>query len=46
MLILVDSSSSHNFVSQSFLYQTGIPTKGAMPLQVRVVNGDIMQFDK
>jgi hypothetical protein len=46
MLILVDSDSSHSFVSQSFLDQTGILTRVAIPLQVRVANGEVMQPDK
>jgi hypothetical protein len=46
MLILVDFGSSHSFVSQSFMDQTGIVTRAAVPLQVRVVNGEVLKSDK
>jgi hypothetical protein len=46
MLILVDFGSSHSFVNQSFLDQTGIVTRAAVPLQVRVVNGEVLKSDK
>jgi hypothetical protein len=40
MLILVDSDSSHSFVSQSFVAHTGIQAAPAKPIQVRVANGE------
>jgi hypothetical protein len=46
MLILIDLGSSHNFVSQSFLDQIGMVTRAAVPLQVRVANGEVMKSDK
>jgi hypothetical protein len=42
MLILIDSGSSHNFVSQSFLDQIGMVTWAAVLLQVRVANGSLI----
>jgi hypothetical protein len=39
MLILVDSGSSHSFVSRSFVQHTNIQAEEARPLQVRVANG-------
>jgi hypothetical protein len=42
MLILVDSGSSHSFVSHSFLQQTSITTEPTSSIQVRVANGDIL----
>jgi hypothetical protein len=46
MLILVDSGSSHSFVSSSFLVAVGIIPVSAKPKQVRVANGDILISDK
>jgi hypothetical protein len=46
MLILVDSGSSHSFVSQSFLLSTGIQSCVAVPLKVRVTNGDTSVSDQ
>jgi hypothetical protein len=46
MLILVDSGSSHNFVSKEFLHQTGIQTSTATPLQVKVANGELLGSDR
>jgi hypothetical protein len=43
MLILVDSGSSHNFVSQTFLQQAGVPSQAAAPMIVRVANGQTLQ---
>jgi hypothetical protein len=46
MLILVNSGSSHSFVSSSFLAVVGIIPVSAKPKQVRVANGDILISDK
>jgi predicted aspartyl protease len=46
MLILVDSGSSHNFVSKEFLHQTGIQTSATTPLQVKVANGELLGSDR
>lgn len=45
MLILVDSGSSHNFVSKSFLQLTGVTATKAQPMMVKVANGDNMITD-
>jgi hypothetical protein len=45
MLILVDSGSSHSFVSYSFLQQVGITAKPTSAIQVRVANGDTLMSD-
>jgi hypothetical protein len=42
MLILVDSGSSHNFVSSAFLLQTGISSQPVAPMHVRVANGEVL----
>ena len=39
MLILIDSGSSHSFVSQAFVQQFKIPTVSMAPQQVRLANG-------
>lgn len=43
MLILVDSGSSHNFLSASMLHRLNIPTTPVAPLNVKVANGEIIQ---
>jgi hypothetical protein len=43
MLILVDSGSSHSFVSQSFVAHTDIQAAPAKPIQVRVANGETLE---
>ena len=45
-LLLVDSGSSHSFVSSAFLQKVGIVPVSAPPKQVRVANGDIIISDK
>jgi hypothetical protein len=40
MLILINSGSSHSFVSQSFVYQAGLTIAVAAPIQVGVANGE------
>jgi hypothetical protein len=45
-LLLVDSGSSHSFVSSAFLQKVGIVPVPAPPKQVRVANGDILISDK
>jgi hypothetical protein len=45
MLILVDSSSSHSFVSKSFMCQAGVKATDASPVQARVENGEILRSD-
>lgn len=42
MLILVDSGSSHSFVSSSFLFKVGIKPQPTSLRQVRVANGQIL----
>lgn len=42
MLLLVDSGSSHSFVSQNFLQTVGIKAAPTEPKQVRLANGDLM----
>jgi hypothetical protein len=39
MFILVDSGSSHSFVSLAFLLQTGISSQPIAPMQASVANG-------
>jgi hypothetical protein len=46
MLILVDSGSSHSFVSASFLLKTNIQSQVAKPTQVRVANGEVILSSK
>lgn len=46
MLLLVDSGSSHSFVSSAFLQQVGITPIPAAPKQVKVANGDVLITDK
>lgn len=43
MLILVDSWSSHTFLSASMLQRLNIPTTSMAPLSVKVANGEIIQ---
>jgi hypothetical protein len=45
MLTLVDSGSSHSFVSAAFLNRVGIVPVPTVPKQVRVANGEIMISD-
>jgi hypothetical protein len=42
MLILVDSESSHGFVSASFLLQTKIQSHEVSYMHVRVANGEVL----
>lgn len=42
VLILVDSGSSHSFVSSSFLSKVGLRSTPASPKQVKVANGEIL----
>lgn len=42
MLILVDSGSSHNFLSSNFLNTVGMEAIPAEPKQVKLANGDNM----
>ena len=46
MLILVDSGSSHSFISKSFVQQLQIPTLPMSPQQVRLANGNILITDQ
>jgi hypothetical protein len=43
MLILIDSGSSHSFVSQSFLDLVGITPTPTAQLPVRVANGEVLR---
>lgn len=45
MLILVDSGSSHSFVSSSFLTKCGISPQTMNPQAVKVANGETMITD-
>jgi predicted aspartyl protease len=45
MLLLVDSGSSHTFVSSSFLAKLGIQAKPTSPRQVNVANGEVLVTD-
>ena len=42
MLILIDSGSSHSFISQSFLQKLHIPIVPMSPQQVKLANGHIL----
>lgn len=42
MLMLVDSGSSHSFISSDFLNTVGLQPTTASPKQVRVANGDTL----
>jgi hypothetical protein len=42
MLKLIDSGSSHSFVSQAFVGQARLQPIAAMPIQVKVANGETM----
>jgi hypothetical protein len=46
LLILVDSGSSHCFISSAFVRSTGLPTLQTDTKTVRVANGDILIFDE
>ena len=46
MLILIDSGSSHSFISSSFMDKLGLPTQSTKSQQVRLANGDILLTDK
>ena len=45
MLILLDSGSSHNFVSPSFLKQVDISPVPMSPKKVKVANGQFLLSD-
>jgi hypothetical protein len=46
MLILLDSGSSHSFVSANFVQQAGLTTIPATPKKVKLPNGQILIFDQ
>jgi hypothetical protein len=46
MLLLIDSGSSHSFVSSSFLKTVGLQPVVAPPRKVKVANGQILVTDK
>ncbi|WVZ83967.1 LOW QUALITY PROTEIN: hypothetical protein U9M48_031053 [Paspalum notatum var. saurae] len=46
MLLLVDSGSSHIFISSSFVNTAGLHTTPALTKQVKVANGDTLTSDK
>lgn len=46
MLTLVDSGSSHSFVSAAFLKTCGIPSTPRSPLTVKVANGELLVVDQ
>lgn len=46
MLVLVDSGSTHSFISQNFLSTVGLSTQSIPAKQVRLANGDILISDQ
>jgi hypothetical protein len=46
MLILVDSGSSHSFISSTFVQLTGLPTVNIPPKKVKLANGEWSVTDK
>ena len=46
MLVLVDSGSSHSFVSSSFLNTVGIQSVDAPPKKVKMANGQMLLSNK
>lgn len=46
MLILVDSGSSHSFISKSFMHNLGIQGISIEPKQVKVANGETLITDQ
>uniref|UniRef100_A0A453JN23 Uncharacterized protein n=1 Tax=Aegilops tauschii subsp. strangulata TaxID=200361 RepID=A0A453JN23_AEGTS len=46
MLLLVDSGSTHSFVSESFLSRLSVQTEPLPPVSVRVANGQRLHCDK
>ena len=46
MLILVDSGSSHSFVSQAFAQRVNLPTVPMSPQHVKLANGDTLVTDQ
>lgn len=46
MLVLVDSGSSHSFISTSFLQTTGIKASKCAPAHVQVANGENLVSDQ
>ena len=46
MLILVDSVSSHSFVSSAFLQNVGLSATPVVAKKVKLANGDILISDK
>ena len=46
LLILVDSGSSHSFISKAFVQMLGISTVPMSPQQVRLANGDCLITDE
>jgi hypothetical protein len=46
MLILMDSGSSHSFVSSNFVHIAGLPTVPTNPRTVQLPNGQVLVSDK
>ena len=46
MLLLVDSGSTHNFVSEAFVSRLGTVTESLPPVSVRVANGHRVHCDR
>ncbi|WVZ93295.1 hypothetical protein U9M48_039289 [Paspalum notatum var. saurae] len=46
MLLLLDSGSSHTFVSATFVQHVGIPTVAIPPRQVKLANGTVITADR
>ena len=46
MLILIDSGSSHSFVSSSFVQQLGLSSVPISPSSVKLPNGEVLMSDR
>jgi hypothetical protein len=46
MLILVDSGSSHSFVSSAFVQSAGLPTTAMGAKKIKLANGEWLATDK
>jgi hypothetical protein len=46
MLALLDSGSSHSFISSNSVQQTGLATMPTTPKRVRLANGEVIISDK
>ena len=46
MLILIDSGSSHSFISQTLVHRLNIPTVPMLPQKVKLANGTTLVIDQ